>query len=70
MEGNRKWVRELPLHILLIPGVIAVFIFNYIPMFGIVMAFQKFVPAKGFLGSQWIGLTISDIFSTCPIYGM
>ncbi|NLX76097.1 MAG: sugar ABC transporter permease [Clostridiaceae bacterium] len=56
MEGNRKWVRELPLHILLIPGVIAVFIFNYIPMFGIVMAFQKFVPAKGFLGSQWIGL--------------
>lgn len=56
MEGNRKWVRELPLHILLIPGGIAVFIFNYIPMFGIVMAFQKFVPAKGFLGSQWIGL--------------
>jgi len=56
MSGNRKWVRELPLHILLIPGVIAVFIFNYIPMFGIVMAFQKFVPAKGFLGSEWVGL--------------
>ena len=56
MAGNKKWIRELPLHILLIPGVIAVFIFNYIPMFGIVMAFQKFVPAKGFLGSEWIGL--------------
>lgn len=56
MSGNRKWVRELPLHILLIPGVIAAFIFNYIPMFGIVMAFQKFVPAKGFLGSEWVGL--------------
>lgn len=56
MAGNKKWIRELPLHILLIPGVIAVFIFNYIPMFGIVMAFQKFVPAKGFLGSQWVGL--------------
>lgn len=56
MAGNKKWIRELPLHILLIPGVIAVFIFNYIPMFGIVMAFQKFVPAKGFWGSEWIGL--------------
>ncbi|HEY8422377.1 MAG TPA: ABC transporter permease subunit [Thermoclostridium sp.] len=56
MAGNKKWIRELPLHILLIPGVIAVFIFNYIPMFGIVMAFQKFVPAKGFMGSQWVGL--------------
>lgn len=54
--GRKKLIRELPLHILLIPGVIAVFIFNYIPMFGIVMAFQKFVPAKGFLGSEWIGL--------------
>jgi len=32
------------------------FIFRYIPMFGIVMAFQKFVPAKGFLGSKWVGL--------------
>ncbi|AGC67518.1 putative multiple-sugar transport system permease YteP [Thermoclostridium stercorarium subsp. stercorarium DSM 8532] len=56
MAGRKKWVRELPLHILMIPGVIAVFIFNYIPMFGIIMAFQKFVPAKGFFGSKWVGM--------------
>ncbi|HZK26377.1 MAG TPA: ABC transporter permease subunit [Thermoclostridium sp.] len=56
MAGKNKLRRELPLHMLIIPGVILVFIFHYIPMFGIVMAFQKFVPAKGFWGSDWIGL--------------
>lgn len=41
---------------MILPGIICVFIFHYIPMFGIVMAFQKFAPAKGFLGSAWVGL--------------
>ncbi|NLK69055.1 MAG: sugar ABC transporter permease [Clostridiaceae bacterium] len=56
MVGKNKLRRELPLHILIIPGVILVFIFHYIPMFGIMMAFQKFVPAKGFWNSDWVGL--------------
>ncbi|NMA64640.1 MAG: sugar ABC transporter permease [Clostridiaceae bacterium] len=56
MVKQKRWLRELPLHILIIPGVIIVFIFHYIPMFGIMMAFQKFVPARGFWKSDWIGL--------------
>lgn len=47
---------KLPLHLMILPGVLCVLVFHYIPMFGIVMAFQKFVPAKGFLGSAWVGL--------------
>ena len=31
-------------------------IFSIIPMFGIVMAFQNFVPAKGIFGSKFVGL--------------
>jgi len=43
-------------HVLLIPGVILLFIFNVIPMGGIIMAFQDFVPARGILGSEFVGL--------------
>lgn len=49
--------RELPLHLMLIPGLILVLIFSYVPMAGLVIAFQKFIPSKGMFGKQdWIGL--------------
>lgn len=52
---SAKKLKQLPLHIMVIPGVILTLIFHYIPMLGTVMAFQKFVPAKGFFKSKWIG---------------
>ena len=41
---------------MLLPGVILVLIFSYGPMFGIIMAFQNFIPSKGFFQSDWVGL--------------
>ena len=52
---NKKTIRELPLHLMLLPGVILVFLMNYVPMFGIIMAFQKYKPSKGFFASKFIG---------------
>lgn len=55
---KKKWMRlrrQIPLHVMLIPGLLLVLIFSYGPMVGITIAFQKFMPAKGFFGSQWIG---------------
>ena len=53
-----KWFRkELTFHLFLLPAVILVFIYMYVPMSGLIIAFQKFVPAKGLFGNQkWIGL--------------
>lgn len=57
MNGlTRMWKREWPLHLMLLPGLALVIIFSYIPMAGIMMAFQKFVPNKGLFGSPFIGL--------------
>lgn len=53
---SKKKLREIPLHLMLIPGVILVIFMNYVPMAGIVIAFQKFSPAKGFLRSDFNGL--------------
>lgn len=47
---------ELALHLMLIPGLIYIILFQYIPMYGIVIAFQKFQPANGLFGPQkWVG---------------
>lgn len=49
--------RQLPLHLMLLPGILAIFIFHYIPLSGLVIAFEDFKPAKGFFGEQeWVGL--------------
>jgi putative aldouronate transport system permease protein len=41
---------------MLLPGLLWVFVYKIIPMFGVVMAFQRFNPGKGILGSAWVGL--------------
>ncbi|MBM7563679.1 ABC transporter permease [Paenibacillus sacheonensis] len=52
--GNR---RELPLHLMLVPGLVMLLIFAYVPMMGIIIAFQQFNPVKGLFGDQnWVGL--------------
>ncbi|MDF2961106.1 MAG: sugar transporter permease [Paenibacillus sp.] len=53
---NNKWRLQLPLHLMIIPGLLLILIFSYGPMLGIVIAFQKFTPTKGIWGSPWIGL--------------
>jgi len=42
--------------IMLLPGLLWVIIYKIVPMFGVVMAFQRFNPGKGILGSPWVGL--------------
>lgn len=41
---------------MLAPSMVFLIIFSFIPMFGIVMAFQNYIPAKGISGSAWVGL--------------
>ncbi len=51
-----RWKRNLALHAMLMPGAVFIFLFNYIPLAGIAMSFQKFIPSKGWFGSKWVGL--------------
>ena len=44
------------LYLLLLPTIVLVFIFSYIPMYGIQIAFRDYVPTKGYLGSPWVGM--------------
>jgi putative aldouronate transport system permease protein len=44
------------LHVMLLPAVIIIVIYNYIPIGGLLMAFQNYNPALGMLRSKWVGL--------------
>lgn len=46
---------DIQLYSLLIPGIIFIFIFRYIPMYGIQIAFRDFSFRKGYWGSAWVG---------------
>ncbi|MWV46954.1 ABC transporter permease subunit [Paenibacillus sp. HJL G12] len=40
---------------MLIPGLAFIIIFSYVPMVGILMAFEKYIPTKGLFGSPMVG---------------
>ena len=48
---QRNWM----LYLMILPGMLALIIFKYVPMYGVLMAFEKYSPAKGILGSDWDG---------------
>lgn len=54
---SKLGVNQLPLHLMILPGLLLILVYNYIPMAGIFIAFQDFIPAKGLFGNQdWVGL--------------
>lgn len=68
LEAKTSWKMDLILnkgvYLLFLPVFVYFIIFNYLPMFGIVMAFQDFNAVKGFFGSQFVGLqNFRDFFS-------
>ena len=44
------------LYLMITPVVVFYVLFHYMPMYGALIAFQRFVPAKGIWGSRWVGL--------------
>jgi len=65
----KTYFSELPLHLMILPGLITVLIFQYIPMAGLTIAFQKFHPVKGMFNSDWIGLDNFKYVLAMPDFG-
>jgi putative aldouronate transport system permease protein len=56
-RGLRRSIATHPwIYVMLVPGIVYFVLFNYLPMFGVVIAFQRFNPFQGVLHSPWIGL--------------
>jgi putative aldouronate transport system permease protein len=44
------------LYLMIIPVLLFYILFHYKPMYGLIIAFKDFSPAKGIMGSDWVGL--------------
>ncbi|MEA4824246.1 MAG: ABC transporter permease subunit [Clostridiaceae bacterium] len=56
IKGLRQVFTCWQLYTLLLPGIIYLFIFSYLPMYGLQIAFKNYRPSLGIWGSEWIGL--------------
>ena len=59
--------RQKYLFLMVLPGFLAVLIFNYFPMYGILIAFKDYSPVRGILGSDWVGLQHFQDFFNNPM---
>lgn len=57
-----NWV----LYAMLIPGLVNLLLFKYLPMFGIIVSFQDYTPKGGFLFSKFVGLKHFQAFFRDP----
>ncbi len=54
-EWKRYFVKYRSLYWLIIPGMITVFIFHYVPIYGVQIAFKDYRASLGIWGSEWVG---------------
>lgn len=57
MKNKRKtkWKHWIPFYIMFLPGFVYLLINNYIPLYGLQLAFKNFSFKKGIMGSKWAG---------------
>lgn len=51
----KKRGTEIQYHLMLMPGMIFLILFSIVPMFGIVIAFENYMPTLGIFHSEWVG---------------
>ncbi len=72
LQQTSVWERikqQKILLLMLLPGLALTFIFRYIPMYGVLIAFKDYNPLRGMLSSEWIGFTEFTKFLSSPNFG-
>jgi putative aldouronate transport system permease protein len=61
-----RWLKQWDLQLMVIPALLFVLLFSYVPMWGIVIAFQQYNLFKGVFHSPWVGLDNFKLFFNAP----
>jgi putative aldouronate transport system permease protein len=61
-----RWIRQWDLQLMVVPAMIFIFVFSYLPMYGVLMAFQDYQLFGGFFQSPWVGLKHFEAFFNSP----
>jgi len=68
---NKKFTqlkKEFPFHLMILPALILLITYSYLPMAGIVMAFQNFRPVLSFENSPFVGLDNFRLIFSLPMF--
>ena len=65
---QRLWMHKVLL-LMILPGFTIVLLFNYFPMYGILLAFKNYSPRLGIWDSKWVGFTHFASFFNNPLSG-
>ncbi|NLG25912.1 MAG: sugar ABC transporter permease [Clostridiales bacterium] len=66
---RRTWAlvrQQRAFYLFLLPGFVLVMLFSYLPLYGLVGAFQAYNPFKGFFASPWVGLKNFRVLFVLP----
>lgn len=66
LTTRKKITRHWELYFLVLPPVLYLIIFKYVPMFGVQIAFKDFNVVQGIWGSEWVGLKHFRNFFSSP----
>ena len=63
---KKNWQKDWQLHLMILPGLLFILLFKYMPLGGITIAFKEFLPGKGIWRSPWVGLEIFEYMLALP----
>ncbi|REK74297.1 ABC transporter permease [Paenibacillus paeoniae] len=61
-----RFLKQWDIQLMALPALLFIFVFSYIPMYGVMMAFQDYSLFKGFLQSPWVGFKHFEMFFNAP----
>lgn len=70
-KGNwlKNFKKDIPLWMFCLPGIVLTFIFSYVPMYGVQIAFRRYNAKAGIWNSPWVGLYYFQRFFESPYFG-
>lgn len=68
MRGKKKAFKTPMLTMMILPGIIFMIIFSYLPMYGILIAFKDYGPFDTVMGADWIGFKNFEYIFTDPTF--
>lgn len=64
----KRMKKNWQLYLIVLPSLIYLIVFKYVPMGGVQIAFKNYMVTKGILGSPWVGFKHFEAFFGLPIF--
>lgn len=61
-----RFLKQWDIQLMAVPALLFIVVFSYIPMYGLLMAFQDYSLFRGFLDSPWVGFKHFEMFFAAP----